>query len=238
MKTKIIVVSILLLLVAAFMFGCVKSPIIPLLKSELGTPEIEKGVFVHYPQGWGSYEKPPNAPEPTDEFKRYKDTRIHWATASVGYSVDVTDAPSGALAAIQATFEAWENDPAALWGITDPIEIDFYLTLGSDNTVSWGDTSDYPGAIAVTSITYWFPSMELIEVDTVMNSDFDWSATGESDKYDVQNIMTHEAGHWLVLDDLYQWKTQKLTMYGFSDLGEIDKQNLGHGDALGIDRIY
>jgi len=42
MKNKIIVISILLLLVAAFMFGCGKIPTSPPLKLELGIPKIEK----------------------------------------------------------------------------------------------------------------------------------------------------------------------------------------------------
>ena len=62
--------------------------------------------------------------------------------------------------------------------------------------------------------------------------------TGLSTAYDVQNIMTHEAGHWLMLLDLYQWRTQKLTMYGYGALGELQKRTLGVGDELGIDQIY
>lgn len=204
-------------------------------------PEIERGVFVHY-QGNMAYWYPPNAPEPTDECTRYKYTHIRWADPEVTYSVDVTNAPLSdtdkleAVNAIKAAFGAWETEPATVWGITD-MGIDFVFDAGSANTVSWGDTSDYPGAIAVTFYSYW-PWGELIEVDTVMNSALDWSTTGGSGKFDVQNIVTHEVGHWLILDDLYNWKTQKLTMYGYSDFGETDKQSLGYGDALGIDRIY
>jgi len=38
---------------------------------------------------------------------------------------------------------------------------------------------------------------------------FTWSLTGEAGKMDVQNIMTHEFGHWCSLDDLYEDKASK-----------------------------
>ena len=212
--------------------------------------EIDKVVFVHYPQGSGPYWSPPRAPAPTDESTRYKYTGIHWATPSVEYAINPLGAPAGAGDAIEAAFVTWEAAPG---------DIDFErladTTLsGSDldnnNVVSWEDISgDYPGAIAVTVVWYYRGSKEIVDVDTIMNSTDPWSVntgfTGNPDTglgnptaYDVQNIMTHEAGHWLMLEDLYQWKTQKLTMYGYGALGELQKRTLGAGDELGIDRIY
>jgi hypothetical protein len=55
---------------------------------------------------------------------------------------------------------------------------------------------------------------------------------------DVQNIMTHEFGHWCGLDDLYDSSDYWLTMYGYSGYGETYKQTLGWGDILGLKELY
>jgi len=56
--------------------------------------------------------------------------------------------------------------------------------------------------------------------------------------YDVQNILTHEVGHWVGLDDLYNSVDQDLTMYGYGGKGELKKDTLARGDTLGMDAIY
>lgn len=50
--------------------------------------------------------------------------------------------------------------------------------------------------------------------------------------------MTHEFGHWFVLDDLYSDADYWLTMYGYAGYGETYKQTLGLGDIMGIQAIY
>jgi len=54
---------------------------------------------------------------------------------------------------------------------------------------------------------------------------------------DLQNIATHEFGH-NGLNDLYMRPSIALTMYGYSDYGDIDKRSLGTGDWLGIQELY
>jgi len=214
--------------------------------------EIDKVVFIHYPQGNVPYWSPVKAPAPTDQDPSYKYTGIHWATPYAGYWINSSGVPGGAGGAVISSFQTWEDEPNSL--------MDFeYLgtttstgsNLDGKNVVSWQDiTSQYPGAIAVTVVQYYRGIKEIVDVDTVMNSGygFDWSVNSCTDvkcetpanvnSYDVQNIMTHEVGHWLMLLDLYQWKTQKLTMYGYGTKGELQKRTLGLGDELGIDRIY
>lgn len=216
--------------------------------------EIDKVVFVHYPQPQGNeaYWSPAKAPAPTDQDPTYKYTGIHWATPYVKYLVNSPSAPTGADSATIAAFQTWEAEPNSLMdfeylGATTSVG----SNLDYQNVVSWQDiTSQYPGAIAVTVVWYYRGIKEIVDVDTVMNSGsgFNWSVNNCTDSncetpapvasYDVQNIMTHEAGHWLMLLDLYQWRTQKLTMYGYGVKGELQKRTLGLGDELGIDRIY
>jgi hypothetical protein len=71
-----------------------------------------------------------------------------------------------------------------------------------------------------------------------MNVVFSWSLNGEAGKMDVQNIMTHEFGHWCGLKDLYQDKDYWLTMYGYANYGETYKRTLGLGDINGLRKVY
>ncbi|MCS7113749.1 MAG: hypothetical protein RMJ00_05465 [Nitrososphaerota archaeon] len=102
------------------------------------------------------------------------------------------------------------------------------------NVVSWG--SYRAGVIAVTYI--WYTGDTVIETDTRLNKLYKWSLSGEPDRMDVQNIMTHEFGHWCGLDDLYDDKDYWLTMYGYASLGETYKRTLGLGDILGLQAVY
>jgi len=102
------------------------------------------------------------------------------------------------------------------------------------NVVAWG--SYRAGVIAVAYI--WHIGSMIVETDTRMNVAFKWSLTGEAGKMDVQNIMTHEFGHWCGLSDLYSDADYWLTMYGYADYGETYKQTLGLGDINGLKAVY
>lgn len=102
------------------------------------------------------------------------------------------------------------------------------------NVISWG--SYRTGVIAVTYI--WYVGDTIIETDTRLNTYYKWSLTGEPNKMDVQNIMTHEFGHWCGLDDLYDDRDYWLTMYGYASYGETYKRTLGLGDILGLQKVY
>ena len=43
----------------------------------------------------------------------------------------------------------------------------------------------------------------LKDVDTIMNTRYYWAVGADSDSYDVQSVMAHEFGHWLVLYHLF-----------------------------------
>ena len=105
------------------------------------------------------------------------------------------------------------------------------------NTVSWRNLGD-TGPVAATYYWYYPSLKQIIEFDIVLNSAYDWSTSGESGKYDVWNVVAHEAGHTLVLYDLYPQKDAWLTMYGYTWLGDTLKRTLGYGDRLGVAKLY
>jgi hypothetical protein len=61
----------------------------------------------------------------------------------------------------------------------------------------------------------------------VLNSHYKWgiadgneTTTDFTDKFDIRNIVTHEAGHWSGLDDIYASNYSAMTMYGYATPGE------------------
>ena len=92
----------------------------------------------------------------------------------------------------------------------------------------------------------WFSRVtgEVVEVDTVFNKRLPWAVFPNSPEcqsspvaYDLQNIATHEFGHWIGLEDLFDNAARDLTMYGFSAGGEIKKRTLGRGDITGRNEL-
>jgi len=104
------------------------------------------------------------------------------------------------------------------------------------NVVDWGRYRS--GVIAVTMIWRYVATGDIAEVDMKLNTRYAWSLTGESNKMDVQNIVTHEFGHWAGLADLYNAEDGLLTMYGYSGYGITYQRDLGLGDRLGIIDVY
>jgi hypothetical protein len=93
------------------------------------------------------------------------------------------------------------------------------------------------GVIAVTM--YWATATgKMVEVDMRMNTLYKWSFSGESGKMDVQNIATHEFGHWAGLADLYEPDNSWLTMYGKSTYGVTYQRTLCAGDIVGLQDTY
>lgn len=102
------------------------------------------------------------------------------------------------------------------------------------NVIAWGKYR--VGVIAVTMS--WVSSGRVLEVDCMMNTRYKWSLTGEAGKMDVQNIMTHEFGHFCGLADLYSEADYWLTMYGYSNYALTYARTLGLGDTNGLKAVY
>ena len=108
--------------------------------------------------------------------------------------------------------------------------------------MAWGRTSR--SALAVTYTWYYTNTGEVADVDTIMNNSYPWSWGGGSatcaypNSYDAQNILTHELGHWMGLDDKYTEEFINNTMYGYGSPREAKKDTLTNGDIAGLLTIY
>lgn len=80
----------------------------------------------------------------------------------------------------------------------------------------------------------------VIEYDIVFDSGDNYGiAEVDSGNFlDLRNIATHEAGHTLVLEDLYQDKYSEMPMYGYSSYNETKKRSIEWGDLDGIHELY
>jgi len=230
-----------------------------------GSPELDKIVFVHYGKDFAPA-KPAGTPGkgPGGEKELYSYSRIHWAhdDIPVGYSINLTGscvAGDNATAGIEAAFQTWENVTGSYMSFNCSGTTASSPGINADkpdyeNVVGWANiTAEYPSAIAVTVVWYLRGKKLIVDCDTALNTDsvFAWTqasiATDSNETLltdtadydvDVQNIMTHEAGHWLMLDDLYADVASQQTMYYMANDCELKKRSLESGDIAGIQKIY
>jgi len=222
-----------------------------------GHPEFDRIVFVHYADNFskkgGSGN---NAPQ------LYSYSGYHWASGNVPYWINPNSsrvAETDAINGIKASFQTWQDDPDSQIVLTYQGSTAYVPGLNAaspdyQNVVGWAYLSDsYPGAIAVTIVWATRGSKLIVDSDTVLNTDgyFAWTQaniTSDPDTtvlpstaaydVDVQNIMTHEAGHWLQLNDLYSSTAIEQTMYGYASDRELKKRSLESGDLAGVQKIY
>jgi hypothetical protein len=232
----------------------------------LTTPGLEKVVFIHYKKGYGrvcDYDgicEPELGENPScADCKNgggepatlcYAFLGAKWKELPVEYVID-PDNPDGlseefVANAIYLGAEEWDAHTSAEL-FNDVYTIDYNSSWDDDapdgrNELLFGD---YPqeGVIAVTIIWGYFrgrpSSRKIVEFDILFDIDFTWGdATLNSTVMDLQNIATHELGHGVGLDDLYETVCAEETMYGYSDYGETKKRDLNAGDITGIQELY
>jgi len=171
---------------------------------------------------------------------------LHWAASDLPVEYFINEngtldilGTADEFAAVQSSFQTWEDDAGSYMDCTYMgTTIRSGASRDGFNVVSW-ESIDGPGG-TLAEASYWSmsPTNQLFEVDIVFDEDETWSVSGEANKYDVQNIGTHEVGHTLVLNDLYDPADSEETMYGYSAQGETKKRDLYTGDILGIRFIY
>lgn len=151
---------------------------------------------------------------------------LRWTAMPVRYFVTNRDV-AGVTAvelqtATQRGFEAW----GAVRGVSMSSQFAGFTgaepRLGDGmNTVGFRARPDLERTLGATSFETDDVTGDLLESDIFLNSAFDWSvaAGGESGRFDVQSIMTHEVGHLLGL--------------GHSALGETELRPTGGRRVLG-----
>lgn len=185
------------------------------------------------------------ATDGTDQCDSFSWDGQFWPSAAVTYHVNLQNSGDDGTfeAAIRASAQTWEDDPGSAFnfsfgGLTGRKASSLRNRMDGNNDVTFDDLKKYQDPIAVTIFWYFTSSGEVVEADLINNRNFPWATDGNPLAFDMQDIETHEFGHYLVLGDLYDPSDSALTMFGFGSLGETDKRTLGQGDRLGIRAIY
>ncbi len=167
-----------------------------------------------------------------------------WATLPVSYTIVPTNTQELTEDFVVSTFsksaETWDAATSKeLFSNTYTVSTSgVFGAYDGKNTLLFGNNEANVNVIAVTSIWYTTISRRILDFDISFENEFTWGdATLDSSKMDVQNIATHELGHGIGLNDLYNSCTLE-TMYGYSAYGETIKRTLNPGDIAGLNAIY
>ncbi|MBI2013598.1 MAG: matrixin family metalloprotease [Candidatus Colwellbacteria bacterium] len=164
-----------------------------------------------------------------------------WEPYTVGYYINSDWASTYGTSSIQTAANQWNNAGSAftlqyegLTNISEPSTTDGYNTITSDN---WGEV----GTLAIT-ISYAPWLYEVLDVDTVFNTLYTFSDSPGVGEYDIQSVMAHEFGHWLVLEhvplsDCTDPSIDPVMCPGTGD-GETYYRTLKQDDIDGINHIY
>lgn len=112
------------------------------------------------------------------------------------------------------------------------------------NEVGFAAIQGHPGTIAVTIVWGIFDGpirdRQLIEFDMIFDGQHYSFGDGKTNAnvMDLQEIATHETGHRLGLDDIYDPLCDDVTMYGTSSEGETWKRSLSQRDLDGLALLY
>ena len=226
-----------------------------------GHPELKLRVFVYH-------EKPnkpgkPTPPSPQEvcelldpestllvasaEWKLPNTWKYRLNTLSVPLTVGANNLPVIASNAYKQWTDAINNHNNQVTITKDSDTIVNRAVLDNQNIIAWGNA---PGsALAVSYIWYNRITKVATEVDTIMNIKFTWYWSNPQNwpqdqncayqgVYDAQDILTHELGHTMGLDDMYTDKYANHTMYGYGSKWETKKDTLTIGDAQSVKILY
>jgi hypothetical protein len=164
--------------------------------------------------------------------------QIKWTTPNMTYRVNTSKGPSGNLKAIKAAAATWTKVGSSTFTFkyggtststnhakNDGINLVNFKKMGTTGTLAENN--------------YWYyTNGAMIDSDIAVNISYKWSTTLAAGSYDVQDVLTHEFGHSLCLDDLYGSADKEKTMYGYSATQETKKRTLASDDIKGIAHIY
>ncbi len=183
-----------------------------------------------------------------------------WPTLPLDYLVNLKRSGDDGnfLAAVNQGIQTWEDDTGSsfIGSFLDTTNkkaslTDFIAKIDGVNVIDWGRTTHFGGnVIAVVSFLFFSDTGNMVEADMRFNQDLSWCSNvglmgdpddlvGNTACFDVQNIATHEGGHFVAgLNDLFGIHDDNLTMFGSGSQGEVKKRTLALGDKLSIALAY
>jgi len=175
-----------------------------------------------------------------------------WYTGALTVTIDPTlaQATPSARDAIVSAFGAWASSDASL----PQLSFDVSSTPGQAaqdgvNRLLLGPitAAGHEDALAIT-ISYVDTEGAVVEADTIFNNAYDWAAIDPAEdnedegddrcrhRYDLQNVATHEAGHFFGLGEDYG--DESTTMYVSSKTCQTSKRTLSKPDISVVTGLY
>ncbi len=178
----------------------------------------------------------------------YSYSGIKWGGTSASYSINNAFAASFRTA-MQAADAAWDAAGSVFrfnyLGTTTRNPNTFSYSLDGHSDIGYVNQGNN-GIVAQTAGGVTTPGGTTIsERDTTFNIYYGLTTVGASGSYDVQNVMTHEFGHWLKLLDVSSSLSPtwcgfsfESTMCNVTTPNETRKRSLEGDDKNGIKFIY
>jgi hypothetical protein len=172
-----------------------------------------------------------------------------WQTMPVSYAISASGSPQisngSDFAAIRAAFQTWQSIPATNIQFTDtgttPVS---HVGFDGINLVTFTDSSAPLGSATIAATFLFYGSVPgsggttgygTEEADIAFNPGLLFSTSGEPARYDIQNIATHEIGHFLGLDHAAMISS---VMSPYFLPGQLDQRTLSYDDIAGVMEIY
>jgi hypothetical protein len=212
-----------------------------LAKNGENSQPLEKIEFIHWKK---DFAKGGGGAKAATCYSFLTSTKVKWQTLPVSYKINPVN-PQGltkdfVTTAVSKAAETWDAatsrelmankyvvDPSAAYGVQN-----------YQNAIVFGNYPT-PGVIAVTSVWYNRYTKSIVEFDMMFDTDFSWgNGVSDPSKMDLENIAAHEFGHAVGLGDIYTASCSAVTMYGYSDYGDIQKRTLESADITGLRGLY
>jgi hypothetical protein len=176
-------------------------------------------------------------------------TELHWPAASLpvsfqlhaGGTADVTDGSD--LLALAAAFDTWQDVACTSIEFVRADDLSSAAQSCGDgiNAVFFEESSwpaDYGSeALGVTSPCFDPNTGEIFDADIVFNGvDYKWATDGRKNAVDVQNIATHEAGHFIGIG--HSEYADATMYYASGGNGETFRRDLTTDDEAAVCHLY
>jgi len=145
-----------------------------------------------------------------------------WSVNQVPYYIHYT-IPVDWFPFIDAAASTWSNTGAKISFFNSTNSPKGYFEYTVPSNENWLAETQFNGSYAITRLNPLKP----------------WSTSGAGNAFDVQNVATHEFGHWLKLvDQYYLGIDEDKTLYGVVTQGETKKRSLFNTDKMGARYMY
>ncbi len=178
-------------------------------------------------------------------FVPYKsgDRNLHWGTKdkALGLTLVQKDSPLSSDAfreVVDAAFAQWTRVGDAVPEAAVKNTVDAAASDDTHKVQFMADAWPYdPNALAVTVFSYKKSTGELVDADIFINATGPCISTKKSDDcYDLQAVLTHEAGHFMGLD--HNADEHDAVMYPSAQPGDTTKRTLTSDDMAGVIATY